>query len=118
MAAWVRRQDRRGAFHLTPFQEAPSPPMTPTLYAACERAVHVIRRDGRVIRGGRAVLFILERVRFGKGMRLFLLPPIIWVVEAIYWLVANHRPFFARFLFTKPVAERLEREDRKEHDRR
>ena len=74
--------------------------MTPELYAACERAVHVLTVDGRILRAGRASLFVLERIGWGWLARLLALPPFVWLVELVYWVVARNRPFFSRFLFT------------------
>lgn len=73
--------------------------MTPALYAACERAVHVVTADGRVLRAGRASLFVLEQIGYRRTARVLGLPPCIWGVEWGYRLVAGHRGFFARFLF-------------------
>ena len=98
---WVRRRDRGHQFHDVPYQEAPSPPMSPELAAACERAVHVLTREGRLLRAGRATLYILERVGWGLFARLLSLPPLVWLVEAVYWVVARNRDFFSRFLFTR-----------------
>ena len=75
--------------------------MTPALRAACERAVHVLTADGRVLRAGRASLFIAEQVSYGTIARLLRLPPFVWLVEIGYQIVARNRPFFARFLFTR-----------------
>ena len=75
--------------------------MTPELYAACQRAVHVLTNDGRVLRAGRASLFILEQIGYRIAARLLRLPPFLWFVELGYRIVATNRPFFARFLFTK-----------------
>jgi predicted DCC family thiol-disulfide oxidoreductase YuxK len=74
--------------------------MTPDLHVACERAVHVVTVDGKVLRAGRACLFILQRVGWGWIARLLALPPFVWLVEIAYRIVADHRPFFAKFLFT------------------
>ncbi len=102
-AAWVKQRDKRGRFRAIAYQDAPAPPMTPALYAACAQAVHVVRQDGRILRGGRAALFVIAQ--FGGGWtlaaRLLRLPPFVWAVEAAYRVVAAHRDFFARFLFTK-----------------
>jgi hypothetical protein len=84
-----------------PYQEAPSPPLTPELAAACDRAVHVVTADGAVLRAGRAVLFILERCGWGAAARCLALPPFVWGVEAIYSLVARNRMLVSRFLFTR-----------------
>jgi predicted DCC family thiol-disulfide oxidoreductase YuxK len=75
--------------------------MTPELHAACERAVHVVAPDGAVTRAGRAALLILELIGYRPLARFLSLPPMIWVVEIGYKIVAANRPFFARFLFTK-----------------
>ena len=78
--------------------------MTPELYAACERAVHVITADGRVLRAGQASLFVLGQIGHGFVARLLSLPPLVWLVEIGYALVAAHRDFFAHFLFTRDAA--------------
>lgn len=75
--------------------------MTPVLAAACEKAVHVVQSNGTCLRAGRAVLLVLEELGYKAVARVLLLPPLIWFVEAGYILVANHRDFFATFLFTR-----------------
>lgn len=97
---WVERRDRAGQFHPMPAQETPSPPMTPELRRACERAVHLITRDGRLLRAGRACLFILERIGWGWMARVLSWPPFVWAVELVYWIVARNRGLFSRVLFT------------------
>jgi predicted DCC family thiol-disulfide oxidoreductase YuxK len=74
--------------------------MTPSLSAACEKAVHVVRADGTVLRAGRACLFILEELGWGRFARLLARPPFVWAVELGYRIVAHNRSLFARFLFT------------------
>ncbi len=98
---WVAKADVDHLFQTCPYQECPSPPMTPELTAACERAVHVITADGRVLRAGRASMFVLERCGGGFPARLMTLPPFIWFVEIGYWIVAHNRNFFSHFLFTR-----------------
>ncbi len=73
--------------------------MTPELRRACADAMHVITRDGRTLRAGRAALHVLREIGFPVG--LFFYPPFIWGVEAGYYVVAANRPFFSRFLFTR-----------------
>lgn len=75
--------------------------MTPDLYAACARAIHVVRADGGVLRAGRACLFVLEQIGWRRTARLLGLPPFLWAVELGYRIVAANRPFFARFLFPR-----------------
>lgn len=97
---WMRRQDTAHAFHIVTYQKCPSPPMTPELYAAAERAVQVVTRDGRTISGGRAILFVLEEIGWNRGVvRLFARRPLIWGVEGGYWLIARNRHLASRVLF-------------------
>lgn len=95
---WVRRRDRRGLLAATPYQRASSPPMTPALRGSCRRALHVVAPGGRVLRGGRAALFVLERTGWGGAARLLALPPLVWTVEVVYLLVAWRRDWLAGVL--------------------
>jgi predicted DCC family thiol-disulfide oxidoreductase YuxK len=96
--AWAVARDRDGLFGAVPYQEVQSPPMTPDLRAACGRAVHVRTTDGRWIRGGEACLFVLERIGWPRLARVARFPPLSWLVEAGYRVVAGNRPFFSRLL--------------------
>jgi len=76
--------------------------MTPQLYEACQRAVHVILAGGTIIKAGQAIIFILEEIGYSHWLiRPLTWPPLIWFIELGYWIVANNRPFFSKFLFTK-----------------
>ena len=97
---WCRRRDRAREFDWSPYQEAPAPPMTAELREACRRAFHIVANDGRVLRAGRAGLFILERIGF--PVRPLGWPPLVWMVEAGYWMIANNRTAFSRWFFTDP----------------
>ena len=77
--------------------------MTPALAAACQKAVHVLTRDGRTLKAGRAGLFLLEHIGFGVFARILTHSPFIWFVELGYRLVAHNRYFFSRLLFGKDV---------------
>jgi predicted DCC family thiol-disulfide oxidoreductase YuxK len=73
--------------------------MTPELAAACDDAVHVICNDGRVLRAGRAMLYILSELGWRRTAAFFSPRPNIWLVEFVYWILASNRQFFSRFLF-------------------
>lgn len=88
-------------FEAVPYQEAPRPPMTDALAARCARAVHVLTPDGTLLAGGRASLFVLERIGFPRLARLLRRRPLVWAVEAGYRLVARNRGCFARLLFRR-----------------
>jgi predicted DCC family thiol-disulfide oxidoreductase YuxK len=105
MVAWCKERDRASSLEFAPFQDAPSPPMTPELAVACERSVHVVRADGRVLNAGRACLFILEQIGWKSTSDLLSRAPLIWLVELAYLTVARNRKLFSRFLFRH---ERLE----------
>ena len=66
---------------------------------ACQRAIHVIKPDGTVLRAGRATLYVLEQIGWGTFARFLGYPPMIWFVEIVYWLVARNRRFFSKFMF-------------------
>ena len=93
---WALARDRQGRFEAVPYQAVPSPPMTPELRAACRDAVHVRTTDGEWLRGGRACLFVLERSGWPRLARVAAWPPLLWIVEAAYRVVAANRPFFSR----------------------
>ncbi|MXX18255.1 MAG: DUF393 domain-containing protein, partial [Dehalococcoidia bacterium] len=50
LAAWVEERDRERKLRVVPYQEAPSPPMTPELREACAEALHAVTPRGRVLR--------------------------------------------------------------------
>jgi predicted DCC family thiol-disulfide oxidoreductase YuxK len=76
--------------------------MTPSLYVACEQAVHVITTDGQIIIAGRAVMFILEEIGYPRWLvRPFTWSPLAWFTELGYRIVARNRSFFSKFLFTQ-----------------
>jgi len=88
-------------FEAMPYQQAPRPPMTDALAARCARAMHVLAPDGTLLAAGRASLFVLERIGFPRLARTLRWPPLVWLVEAGYWVVARNRGFFSLFLFRK-----------------
>ena len=86
--------------------------MTPELRRACEKAVHVVTTQGKLLRGGAAAMFLLERIlpRSWRWLaRLFARPPFVWLTNLGYEIVARHRPIFAPFILPN------EPEDRPEH---
>ena len=96
--AWIDERDRDGLFETIPYQELPSPPMTPELEAACAEAVHVLTADGARLRAGRAVLFVGEQLGWRRSSRLLRLPPMVWLVELAYRFVARNRRLVSRML--------------------
>lgn len=75
--------------------------MTPELREACEEAMHVICRDGTLLKSGRATLYIYSGLGWRQSAALLSLPPVIWLVELMYWVVASNRLFFSRLLFPR-----------------
>ena len=96
---WVRRRDRSARFEIVPYQEASAPPMTPQLRAECSRALHVLTADGRTLRAGRASLFVLKETGNGRLATVLGLPPLIWLVELGYRIVARNRSRFSGLIF-------------------
>lgn len=76
--------------------------MTPALFEACKRAVHVVTANGEIIKAGRASMFVLEQIGYPRWLvRPLTWPPLVWFTELGYRIVAENRPFFGKFLFTK-----------------
>lgn len=73
--------------------------MTEALQAACAEAVHTISPDGRVMRAGRAALWIMAELGWPRLARLLGTWPFIVLVELGYRLIANNRPLLGRLLF-------------------
>lgn len=98
-ARWAERNDRRGRLRVVPYQQAPSPPMTPAIATACAQALHVETARGTTLRGGRAVLFILGTLGWRRMARLLSRWPLVLAVDRGYDIVAAHRPSFDRLFF-------------------
>jgi predicted DCC family thiol-disulfide oxidoreductase YuxK len=65
--------------------------------------VQVVTQDGRIYGNARAVLFVLETVGWHPGLvRLVSRRPLVWIVDGVYRLVADHRNLFSRIVFRKP----------------
>ena len=62
--------------------------MTPELAAACGKALHVLTADGQLLRAGRASLFVLGETGHPWLARILGLPPMVWLVELGYAIVA------------------------------
>lgn len=96
-AGWLAARDaatRR--FFITPWQTAPSPPLTPLLQVQARKAVQIVTRDGKRLSGGRAVLFALGETGWHPTLvRLLQHRPFVWAVDLGYRVVAANRPRFS-----------------------
>ena len=72
--------------------------MTDALARHCATAVHVITAAGVVLSAGRASLCVLGLIGYPRLARVLAFPPLVWLVELGYWIVARNRRFFGRFL--------------------
>lgn len=99
-AEFFDSRNTRGLFRLVPYQDAPSPPMTPELREECKEAVHVVLRDGSILRGGAACLFALREVGY-KIPEALTRSPLNLMTEGVYKLVARNRKLFSKFFTPK-----------------
>jgi hypothetical protein len=76
--------------------------MTEDLRERSARAVQVVTADGRNLEAGRACLYVLEALGWKRIARFLAVPPVIWIVELKYMVVARNRGFFSRFLSRDP----------------
>lgn len=95
---WIEKEDRAERFLPIPYQRAPVPLVGREIKEAAARSVHVIRVDGEVLKGGRATLYILERLGHDWA-RPLQRPPLVWLVEVGYHLVSVNRHWLSRVLF-------------------
>ncbi|HEX8465080.1 MAG TPA: DUF393 domain-containing protein [Abditibacterium sp.] len=96
--AWLAKYDRYGTLKFQPNQEAD---ISPQLREACQNSVHVVKSDGEILRGGRAVMFCGEQTKWHRLARIAQWPIFLPFVELGYALVAKNRGLFSKFLFTK-----------------
>lgn len=93
---WLASQDRRGALEFKPYQ---SVALAPSLKEACSHAVHVIKADGEVIRGGRAMMFCGLFTRFSGWARIATWPVFLPFIELGYKVVARNRNLVSHLFF-------------------
>ena len=89
VANWLVSRDRHERLRVVAYQEAPSPPMTPELQAACAEALHVITPQGRTLRGGDASIYTLGALGWRALARLLWLRPLRDLVGLGYGVVAR-----------------------------
>lgn len=95
---WLQKHDRFGALEFQPNQQAD---ISPQLRAACRDSVHVVKSDGAILRGGRAVLFCGQQTRWHQLARLAQWPIFLPLVEMGYALIAKNRRLVSKFLFVE-----------------
>lgn len=91
LAAWVEERDRGRKLHVVPYQEAPSPPMTPELREACAQALHAVTPGGRTLRGGDATIFTLAALGWRGLARALWQRPLRDLIGFGYGIVARNR---------------------------
>lgn len=94
----LMRRDRHGRFDDVPRQRATQPPMTPELMERTSREVVVWTRDGELLGGADAVLFVLGETGWGFMARLLAKRPCIGLMRWGYRWVADHRLLISRLL--------------------
>lgn len=75
--------------------------MTSELADACSLAMHVLCRDGTLLRAGRAALFLVGELGWKRTAVVLSYPPMIWFVELSYALLASNRRTVGRFFFRR-----------------
>lgn len=99
MVEVMKRRDRKGMFKACQFQLCPSPPMHPELYEGCKSALYVITEDSRELRGAKGVLFLYAKTGWSLPYKILSVPPLLWLVQFGYWLVARNRGLISRIFF-------------------
>jgi predicted DCC family thiol-disulfide oxidoreductase YuxK len=94
---WAKRRDRRQRLLFVPYQRVPEPTLPANLRSDCARAVQAIRTDGSRLRAGRAAIFCLEQIGW-RWARILRFPPLVWLTELAYHIVARNRLLFSRLV--------------------
>ena len=81
----------RGGLVLRSFREGDIEAEFGVTPAACEKAMHLVRGDGRIERGVLAFVAALRRRWFGPMLQLLRLPLVRQVADAVYALVSRWR---------------------------
>lgn len=98
-AARLGRWAAPGSLELADFQAAGVLERFPGLsHAACMQAVHLVRPDGRALRGAEAVAgVLLTRPVLCAWVRLYYVPGVRALVDATYaWVARNRYRWFGR----------------------
>lgn len=98
---WCLKRSRACEIEAIPYQQIEASWLTPNLRLECSKAVHVRTPEGTLLRGGKAALFLLECMGWAPLARLLRYPPLIWLIEAGYHIVARNRALFDWLLFPR-----------------
>ena len=98
VSGWLSRIDGKSQFKLVPYQNAEILAQYPQLSPeACEKELHLVTAQGKVMSGADAVLEIWKQSGHWSSFlaKFFLLAPFIWIARPIYKLIARNRRFFS-----------------------
>lgn len=95
---WVESHDARKRIKAIPYQEVSSPIMTDSFRAQCARSVQLLLPGSPPLSGGRAVLAVFSMLGWRKTAAFLSTPPLIWVIQAGYWVTARYRGALGRLL--------------------
>jgi predicted DCC family thiol-disulfide oxidoreductase YuxK len=94
ITGWISKLDGKRQFELIPYQNGDYLKAYPQINPAdCEKEIHVVTRNGNVIRGADAMLEIWRTLGHPTSFfaYVFRLPPFIWIGRFIYRIVARYR---------------------------
>ena len=98
---WIEKRDRKKTIQPVPYQEVPSPPMTPQIRRRCRRAILLLQPGLPMLSAGRAALGVLSLLGWEKSAAILSAAPFIFAIEAGYRLIAFSRPFIGRWMIKK-----------------
>ncbi len=91
VSGWLSRIDNKKQFRLEPYQNLEVLAQYPQLKPSdCEREIHIITTEGKVLKGADAVIEIWRKSEHWSTFlaQIFRLAPFIWLARPIYRLVA------------------------------
>ena len=94
VTGWLSKIDHKNQFILEPYQQSEILKKFPQINPAdCERQIHIINENGKVMRGAEAMIEIWRKTRHWSSFfaSAFRFPPFIWLARPAYHLIARYR---------------------------
>lgn len=94
VTGWLSKIDSKKQFRLEPYQESEVLRNYPQIAPAdCEKQIHIITENGKVMRGADAMFEIWLKTDHWSSFLayIFRVPPFIWLARPLYRLIAKYR---------------------------
>jgi predicted DCC family thiol-disulfide oxidoreductase YuxK len=94
VTGWLSKLDHKQQFILEPYQQSEILKEFPQIRPAdCEKQIHIINEEGKLMRGADAMFEIWRKTGHWSSFLAAILrfPPFIWLARPAYTLIARYR---------------------------